>query len=138
MSAPATCNKKKQRRRMLKTMEKKPIFIFTDRILLLFCSQSSVCKIDITLYIISFLEKYCKLSSPGPLLLSPAPAYSLGCVVEKYLIRIVFLSFSCVRRDRLSHPYRQGQKNRQEIGFLVVVRIYIFNVFTSLHKPGKK
>jgi hypothetical protein len=35
---------------------KKPIFIFTGRILLLFCSASSVCKIDITLYIVSFLE----------------------------------------------------------------------------------
>jgi hypothetical protein len=67
MSAPATCNKKKQRRRMLKTMEKKPIFIFTDRILLLFCSQSSVCKVDITLYILSFLERStCEFTmSPG-------------------------------------------------------------------------
>jgi hypothetical protein len=35
----------------------KPIFIFTGRILLLFCSASSVCKIDITLYIVSFLER---------------------------------------------------------------------------------
>jgi hypothetical protein len=38
-------------------MEKKPIFIFTGRILLLFWSASSVCKVDITLYIfISFLN----------------------------------------------------------------------------------
>jgi hypothetical protein len=67
MSAPATCNKKKQRRRMLKTMEKKPIFIFTDRILLLFCSASSVCKVDITLYILFFLERStCEFTmSPG-------------------------------------------------------------------------
>ncbi len=35
----------------------KPIFIFTGRILLLFFSASSVCKIDITLYIISFFGK---------------------------------------------------------------------------------
>jgi hypothetical protein len=35
----------------------KPIFIFTGRILLLFCSASSVCKIDITLYIVPFLER---------------------------------------------------------------------------------
>ena len=137
----SSCKKKKQRRRMFKTMEKKPIFIFTGRILLLCCSAGSVCKIDITLYIISFLEKYCKLSSPGPLLLSPAPAYSLGCVVEKYLIRIVFLSFSCVRRDRLSHPYRQGQKNRQEIGcplsgvvYFSTINIYIINKVCSLLK----
>jgi hypothetical protein len=46
----SSCKKKKQRRRMLKTMEKNPIFVFTGRILLLFCSGSSVCKIDITLY----------------------------------------------------------------------------------------
>jgi hypothetical protein len=64
----SSCKKKKQRRRMFETMEKKPIFIFTGRILLLCCLAGSVCKIDITLYIISFLEKYCKLSSPGPLL----------------------------------------------------------------------
>jgi len=40
-----------------KNVEKKgekPIFIFTGRILLLFCSACSVCKIDITLYINSF------------------------------------------------------------------------------------
>jgi hypothetical protein len=52
----SSCKKKKQRRRMLITMEKKPIFIFTGRILLLLCSASSVCKIDITLYIVFFLE----------------------------------------------------------------------------------
>jgi hypothetical protein len=46
----------KQRRRMFETMEKKPIFIFTGRILLLCCSAGSVCKIDIKLYIVSCLE----------------------------------------------------------------------------------
>jgi hypothetical protein len=66
MSASAACKKKKQRR-MLKTMEKKPIFILTDRILLLFCSASFVCKVDITLYIVSFLERTtCEFTmSPG-------------------------------------------------------------------------
>jgi hypothetical protein len=58
----------KKEKKNVENNGEKPIFIFTGRILLLFCSASSVCKIDITLYIISFLEKYCKLSSPGPLL----------------------------------------------------------------------
>jgi hypothetical protein len=53
----SSCKKNKQRRRMFKTMEKKHIFIFTGRILLLFCSAGSVCKIDITLYIISSFGK---------------------------------------------------------------------------------
>jgi hypothetical protein len=98
----SSCKKKKREEECVENQGEKHIFIFTGRILLLFCPAGSVCKIDITLYIISFLEKYCKLSSPGPLLCSPAPAHSLECDVEKYLIRIVLLSFSCVRRDRLS------------------------------------
>jgi hypothetical protein len=83
MSAPA---RRKKEKKNVENNGEKHIFIFTGRILLLFCSPSSVCKIDITLYIISFLEKYCKLSSSGPLLRSPAPAHSLWCVVEKNLI----------------------------------------------------
>jgi hypothetical protein len=67
----------------------KAYLYFYRQNLLLFCSASSVCKIDITLYIVTFLE---------------------------------ITAWLC---HRLSHPYRQGQKNRQEIGFLVVVRIYI-------------
>jgi hypothetical protein len=54
MSAPA--RRKKEKKNVEKNGEK-PIFIFTGRILLLFCSASSVCKIDITLYIISFFGK---------------------------------------------------------------------------------
>ncbi len=45
----------------------KPIFIFTGRILLLFCSASSVCKKDITLYIVSFLERsICEFTMRNP------------------------------------------------------------------------
>jgi hypothetical protein len=53
------CNlqEEKTEKKNVETMEKKPIFIFTDRILLLFCSASSVCKVDIKLYIVSFLER---------------------------------------------------------------------------------
>ncbi len=54
----SSCKKKKLRRRMLKTMEKKSIFIFTGRILLLFCSASSVCKIAIALYRLLFRKIY--------------------------------------------------------------------------------
>jgi hypothetical protein len=46
---------KKEKKNVENNVEK-PIFIFTGRILLLFCSASSVCKVDITLYIVSFLE----------------------------------------------------------------------------------
>jgi hypothetical protein len=45
----------------------KPIFIFTGRILLLFCTASFVCKIDITLYIVSFLERsICEFTMRNP------------------------------------------------------------------------
>jgi hypothetical protein len=50
MSAPARRKKEKN----VENNGEKPIFIFTGRILLLFCPAGSVCKVDITLYIISF------------------------------------------------------------------------------------
>ena len=138
----SSCKKKKREEECVENQGEKHIFIFTGRILLLCCLAGSVCKIDITLYIISFLEKYCKLSSPGPLLCSPAPAHSLVCDVEKYLIRIVLLSFSCVRRDRLSQPMEETYKKctyRQYTGQLFYLRLLFIcvycNVFTSLHKP---
>jgi hypothetical protein len=53
MSAPARRKKEKN----VENNGEKPIFIFTGRILLLFCSASSVCKVDMTLYIASFLQK---------------------------------------------------------------------------------
>ncbi len=53
MSAPA---RRKKEKKNVENIGEKPIFIFTGRILLLFCSASSVCKVDITLYIVSFLE----------------------------------------------------------------------------------
>ena len=46
----------KKEKKNVENNGEKPIFIFTGRILLLFCPASSVCKVDITLYIISFLE----------------------------------------------------------------------------------
>jgi hypothetical protein len=52
MSAPARRKKEKN----VENNGEKPIFIFTGRILLLFCPAGSVCKVDITLYIVSFLE----------------------------------------------------------------------------------
>jgi hypothetical protein len=53
MSAPA---RRKKEKKNVENNGEKPFFIFTGRILLLFCSASSVCKVDITLYIVSFLE----------------------------------------------------------------------------------
>jgi hypothetical protein len=47
MSAPARRKKEKN----VENNGEKPIFIFTGRILLLFCPAGSVCKVDITLYI---------------------------------------------------------------------------------------
>jgi hypothetical protein len=50
MSAPARRKKEKN----VENNGEKPIFIFTGRILLLFCPAGSVCKVDITLYISPF------------------------------------------------------------------------------------
>ncbi len=44
---------------------------------------------------------------------------------EKAYLYFYRQNFAVILFGKLSHPYPQGQKNRQEIGFLVVVRIYI-------------
>jgi hypothetical protein len=50
--------RRKKEKKNVENHGEKPIFIFTGRILLLFCLASSVCKIDIMLYIVSFLERF--------------------------------------------------------------------------------
>ena len=90
MSAPA---RRKKEKKNVEINGEKPIFIFTGRILLLFCSAGSVCKIDIKLYVISFFERYLTRTS-----IDPIPSFKIdkfiifSYVPCLFVVRLTFLS----------------------------------------------